>query len=143
MRHTWHQREEVPSLSRLARRERQGTNRSTVKCAYKSQKKLPSRVPFCKLHCSFDRFRATVSEKHFFLRTSWCYMRQFVRELNDFSVEEVCVRVMDETVTLILYGGNHFGMTVTDVRAHEAGVEINELVAIYVFYYAAFATTSG
>jgi len=66
-------------------------------------------------------------------------MRQFVRELNDFSVEEVCVRVMDETVTLILYGGNHFGMTMTDVRAHEAGVEINELVAIYVFYDAAFA----
>ena len=66
-------------------------------------------------------------------------MCQFVRKLHDFPVEEVCVRIMDETITLILYGGNHFGMTVTDVRAHEARVEINELVAIHVLYYTAFA----
>ena len=139
MSHTWHQWEEVASLSRLARCERQGTDCSTVKCAYESQKKLPSCVPFGKLHCSFDRFSAAVSEIHFLLRTSWCYMCQFVRKLHDFPIEEVCVRIMDETVTLILYGGNHLGMTVTDIRAHEARVEINELVAIYVFYDTAFA----
>jgi hypothetical protein len=114
----WHQRGEIPSLSRFTGCERQSAYSAPVKGAYEAYKKLFPCVPFRKLNRRFDRFGSTVAKENFLPTTSRRDFRKFFSNVNNLTVIKISIGIMQKLVTLILYRRNDFRVIVTHIQAH-------------------------
>jgi hypothetical protein len=126
----WNQRKEVPALNRLASSERNRAHSSTVKRAYESNEQLSPCVPSRQLCCALNGFGTAVAEENSLFPIARSELSQFFRQIHNFTVQEVSVRIMQVPISLLLDSLNNFGMIVPHIQANKPGIEVDVFVAV-------------
>ena len=133
VRHAGKERAETPALRRLACRERQRPERAAVKAAQKSDEPVPLGVVTCQLHRRLDAFRARVPEIDALREFTRRDCRQLGGQLGHQRVIKIRPRHVNQGCGLALDGAHHVRMAVPGGNDGDAGVEVEEGVAVHVF----------
>jgi hypothetical protein len=137
--HAGHQRSEAAALHGLARGERQRAHGAAVEGAQEGDEPVAAGGIARQLHGAFDGFRARIAERNAPLHAARRQRAELLRQIHQGLVIEIGPRHVDQAAGLLADGFHHARMAVAGGHHGDAGVEIQETVAVHVFDDGAFA----